>query len=636
MRALPDPSVLRHRRPSMAAVLTIAALVLLSFAGCAGQQEELATTSNEAAETTGDRGFFGPTAYEVPYDVTLPGVPQGDFWEEYSALSSGEKLTALGTFAWKEFIALNWPTSYGVSGFPANQRGEPDTNVTTAQFTQVGQQARVWQTYRHRVEVFPMADSGGTYPGYPTSFDGPPQYFYRNPDFASNGIRPCGNPSGAELSTLTSYFNNLDETSEIGLCTLFVDADPTLPPYTGPEPFYSGLPGQPRRFIYQAKANRAMFDYIYDNQYYDMGTRWAAGQATYTAVTTENQGGVAPCPGGILCFPPGDISTSTEGMIEVKATWRQLTADEYNSGRFLTATIINYTEDSSTGETCYQIIEDPGTKPLPANTVVPYGLTGLHIIHKTTNFPTFVFATFEQVDNLDSTVPGNDLFYYNFNSGIVNPGKQYVTQRAHPIPDAIVDLNQAVHDELRSFLAANGYTDSVWNYYQLVGVQGEASDYANDIDFFLANVTTETNEVLRSFSGGLDMATGTIDPTKVNIYQGDQTFIGGGCKGCHGNAQAGVAPPAGVTGGDGSFDFSFITANAPFDGEPDLINADVNDIPANWYPDAAGQHTASLVLPPHGPAPTAGSTRSSDSNSTTDPTPNPSDPHQAGSRAATR
>ena len=50
-------------------------------------------------------------------------------------------------------------------------------------------------------------------------------------------------------------------------------------------------------------------------------------------------------------------------------------------------------------------------------------------------------------------------------------------------------------------------------------------------------------------------------------------FIGGGCKGCHDNAQEGASPPAGVPGtGKGSFDFSFITAQAPFEGTPDAVN----------------------------------------------------------------
>lgn len=566
----------------------VAALVLL--AACAPASDDAARdVATPAAPPAGTFEFFGADAYNVPYDVTVP-----------SGATSEETLTALGTFAWKEFIALNWPASYGVAGFPANQRGEPNTNVSTAAFTQVDSAPRVWQTYMHRVEIFPMADSGGSYPDYPMSFDTPPQYYYRGVD---GGIPPCDG-TGGDLSTLTTYFNNLDETSEIGLCTLFVDGDPNAvgaPPPEGAE-FYQGLPGQPRRFIYQAKANETMFDYISGNDLYDMDTRWALGQTTFTQVTTEQKGGVAPCPDGVLCFPPGVARGqpgATEGAIEVKATWRQLTADEYNSGRFLTATIINYTSNTD-GDTCYQIIEDPGVKPLPAGTVVPYGVTGLHIIHKTTHFPTFVFATFEQVDNLDQSVPYNELFYYNFNVGIVNPEKQYVTQRAHPIPNAIVDLNQAVHDELRQLLGQNGYDDSVWNYYQLVGVQGAASDYADDIDFFLANVTTETNEVLRSFSGGLDMATGTIDPTQVNIYQGADTFVGGGCKGCHGNAQAGVAPPTGVSGGDGSFDFSFITANAPFDGTPDLINASVTEVPQNWYPQSPSRQVAHLSIPAHG------------------------------------
>jgi hypothetical protein len=505
--------------------------------------------------------FFGSNASQVPNDLVVP-----------TGSSPEQALTLLSTFAWQEFIALNWLSTYNTTSFT---RGEPDTHVTPLQFTQLGTQPLVWQTYMHRVEIFPLGvtqDGVTTYPNYPTSFNTPPQYFYTG--VAGGQILPCGGGS-PPLSGLTTYFNNLDETSEISLATLFVQGDPNAPgaPPPASSPFYSGLPGQPRRFIYQAKANATMFNYILANKLYDSSTRKQVLGSTYTAVNQQGLGGIAPCPtAGILCFPPGQLNPPVQGMMEVKATWRQLTLTEYQSGRYVTAPVVRYSNPNpATPSTyCYEVI--PGT---PTSTTLPYGLVGLHIIHKTTNFPTFIFATFEQVDNLDQSKPDNQIFFYNNNNnGIVNPGQQYVTTRSHPVPPQVLAVNQQVQAQLHQLLQGSPFKDSVWAYYQLVGVQGEASNYAENNDFFLANIATETNEALSSFSGTLS-ANGTINSTQADIHQGTTTFIGGGCKGCHGNAQIGNAQTQQAS------DFSFITLKAPF-GAPDAINQPISMSSSPW------------------------------------------------------
>ena len=92
-------------------------------------------------------------------------------------------------------------------------------------------------------------------------------------------------------------------------------------------------------------------------------------------------------------------------------------------------------------------------------------------------------------------------------------------------------------------------------------------------DYFLANIVTETNEALRSFSGTLDADNGTINPQNTNLRVGTTALTGGGCKGCHGNAQVGPLIEAGAPIPDPliASDFSFITQGAPFD-VPDAIN----------------------------------------------------------------
>ncbi len=533
---MPDKRNLFPNRSPAAVAATILSLALLHCAPGVRNDTFVSDTpdavNEKAPPPPSGVDFFSGDPSQVPYDV--PG-------------GAAASQTRLAVFAWQEFIALNYASNYDTTNYT---RGEPDTSGSDqglATFlTPDPEVPRVWQTYKHRVEIFPEDTTS-----YQSDFNSAPQYFYGDP------ILPLNDPDGTPLSQLTTYFNNLDEASEIDLCTLFVDGDPNAIGAQPAPPVASGVAGAPRRIIYQAKANSYMFDYIVSNDLYLESKRSALIASTATAVTQNGQGGlIAPEP-GTLAFPAGSLSTN-EGTIEVKASWRQLTWDEYQSGRFLTGPVIRYIADGS-GDSTYQIIDSPSTPYTSQPTQVPYGVVGLHIIHKTDSFPTFVFATFEQVDNLNSESPqgpqpNNQLFYYNRNEGIASSGRQNVNRRAHPISDEVKQVNHLAHEQIMAQQA-----DSVWQYYKLVGVQGASSNDQQDDDFFLANIVTETNEVLRSFSGTLDNTNGTIDPTQVNTYVGTQSYINGGCKGCHGNAQVAGA------------DFSFITLNAPFP-EVDVIN----------------------------------------------------------------
>jgi hypothetical protein len=70
--------------------------------------------------------------------------------------------------------------------------------------------------------------------------------------------------------------------------------------------------------------------------------------------------------------------------IEVKAGWRVLNPNEISSGRFHTATVRYY--EQGNGTICYQ--------------QATFGLVSLHIIQKTPLAPYFIYATFEQTDNI--------------------------------------------------------------------------------------------------------------------------------------------------------------------------------------------------------------------------------------------
>ncbi|MFY0629574.1 MAG: hypothetical protein JXR05_04275 [Flavobacteriaceae bacterium] len=479
--------------------------------------------------------FFGNSPYNVPHDVDKPG---------------DSTQLALSVFAWKEFIALNWPSTYNAEKGVYNRATPYTGKDALSKFLKPDAKGKlVWHTYKHRVEMYPK-----NIDNYNKQFDSPPKYMY------DGNIK--GLSSNKPFDQVT-VFNNLDETSEINLCTLFVEGDPNSPganDFNNPG-IASGLPGAPRRMIYEAKANRVMFDYVVKTGLYDSIIRKAWMQTTDYNIKNKGLGAtyLKNPPAGMIVFPFGEIGGS-EGSIEVKATWRQLTLNEYKSGRYLTAPIIYYrggtlASPNPNGQAYYEIVDGEPTYDKKGKLkTLPYGLVGLHIIHKTKNFPSYVFTTFEQVDNLSTKEESlNKLFYYNRNENpFISSGKQSVYTRSNPILADTDKVNNLAHAQIKK-----NDPNSVWQYYKLIGVQGHPVQNDNTTDYYLSNIATETNAVLANFSGTLDTQRGTKDPTGINVYQRRNKIVQGGCKGCHGNAQMA--------------DFSFITKNAPIK-EVDFIN----------------------------------------------------------------
>ena len=133
---------------------------------------------------------------------------------------------------------------------------------------------------------------------------------------------------------------------------------------------------------------------------------------------------------------------------------------------------------------------DPYYDTLRTTTVA---LVGLHILHKTTSQPTWVWATFEQVDN----VPGSSDAPYGYNfhnktctdqtvklntdtsvtvSCTPNTSPPYYLKKAPPVPIQLTrvntidqknakPINQRMQDSIAKF-----YPNSVWQYYELVDV----------------------------------------------------------------------------------------------------------------------------------------------------------------------
>lgn len=273
---------------------------------------------------------------------------------------------------------------------------------------------------------------------------------------------------------------------------------------------------------YQIAANQISYDYIVDNGLYNKNTAQSFA---------------------LIDFP--DFAT------EVKAGWRILEAGD-DTSRYLTIPATVATFDSQ------------GNKNGTAD--VTLGLVGLHIITKAKGFPQWVWATFEQVDNVTSA-PGVFSSYYDPSApaGKVNqspclnhatpcvpvPGTTFQTPnpltRVTAIADSTASVNNAAQAQLQN---------TFLQYYQLITTQRPAdpNDPGNPAGTptpgVAANVTMES--YIQPTSSCMDChSTAVVKPGKKS----DFSFLflhaqaPSSCSTCHSGSEIKQA---------GSYDAAFI------------------------------------------------------------------------------
>ncbi len=552
-------------------------LTMHSVALCAASFVALAPANVFAAENP-----QGPTqAASITVSPDVPtDVPGG---------ASNADIATAAAFAWQEFIALNWPAQAG-------GRDTPEKSALFGQNAAAGGPPLVWETFRHKIEIFPSrekADITNAYPlpQTPFNYNAPPAYFYVPGQVGSRdgGVAPC--PGQTRVSQ--AAWINLDETSQIGLDQMYAGVLPAGA---------AGNNSAPQLIRFMAKANKTEYDYVlFGNNYYYHSQELDSAEKNFQKAV-QNQ--VPPQP-PFVSFPPGTI--------EVKSGWRPLAAGE-DPSRFHTATVRFYEKDKNNSDRpCY--FENQ------------WALIALHIIQKTPSAPAFVFATFEQADNIltrdgkpvedengaiinppsggptepaltykDAPPPtgpkvsvagayctdiGKRLFYHELpgmsprpsNTGLPLGGDICVNQRFNAIPSDIVKVNKAAHNAIADYNSKNNVQKSPWQYYKLVNVQAypfdkSQIDGSNRSTFYLANSVVETDYTLQMFSGRLSGGAPTDYPpppppplqAPPNAYVFSPAFHEynmGGCQGCHGNAQV------------GGRDFSFILDGNEFQAEPE-------------------------------------------------------------------
>jgi hypothetical protein len=335
---------MKARKTVSLAVFTLSLLML----GIAARKES--SSSNQTPAAMSDTGAIPITISSAVPSELNPGTGPG-----FGAPSASMQQAA--AFAWQEFIALNWPAVPQTGAL--NTRDTPDNNCKFGDPKCTG--PLVWETFRGKVEIFP---GQGNPPGYtPTApsygYDGAPTYNY------SPAILPC------DAGPTQPVWINLDETDEITLASMYAGAAPsaTSPANSAP---------QIVRFL--AKGNRTEYAYVAQNQWWDSDSN--------TVKTVKNKT-IAYLAANMVSPPAGgnQYVSLPDGTIETKAGWRLLTPTEASSGRFTTA-MAQYYENGTGGTICSR--------------QAVFGLVALHIIQKTPTAPYFIYASFEQTDNIQT------------------------------------------------------------------------------------------------------------------------------------------------------------------------------------------------------------------------------------------
>ncbi|MPQ71158.1 MULTISPECIES: sialidase family protein [unclassified Pseudomonas] len=365
---------------------------------------------------------------------------------------------------------------------------------------------------------------------------GPTRPFASSPQY-----RYVSFPNGVPLAPGASFahYNNLDEATQIGQNAIFFPVNPPRPAMNGSH--YA--PSNDSQILFEAKANPVIYTYAQ----------------------------------GLSMYP--DHIVLPDGAVEVKAAWRKL-ADipVAQRARYHTATVVTY----------------HGTDKAPVAYNEDYALVALHIIHKTANYPTFIFATFEHEDamTLPDKSPTGLYYIANYDKVAYSPDngsppvatfsdgntthtvtlpRGDVADSAHtppiysgsngipkgqagPIrvvqPQTIYSEVTAVNNQVKQLMdGSSAFNNSVWKHYRLKGVQAIPSSTETDPDYYLANILVESSQPGIQLFRGSNVFPVPEDNTLTNMRTvknikvpdfdhstGSQTM--GGCMGCHGIAQS--------------------------------------------------------------------------------------------------
>jgi hypothetical protein len=435
-------------------------------------------------------GFVLSYSAKEPLDSQYqpPGITLENFKEPPEKARSSD-VFGFADIAWKTFVTLNWPTNY---------EGRPLEKFT---FGEAPLAPRVWEFYRTPGEVFlPNAEN--------------PLLNTRNP-FATRTLKlDLNEAKGSGLLETSKMQENLQKSRAL---IKEINASGKCPVEMGPsqaknDVFFNNIPLVDRRgnyVIIETHLNQNEFNQIVDNEWYN-----ASKLAEYD--DEKNR------------FQFKSTTARTDAPIEIKAAWRVFDQDSkseeknryYTTKRVLEIPKKRFCSNDSCPDASAQNISSPDDTVLRE---IEVGLIGFHIAYKIPKqqglTPGWVWATFEQVDNLEVIKPPEvvglkpTLSNPDCNSNMENCESNYpyvewpflwrdesphaVTQTKSPngkiipkaqIPTQVVRLseqpkcrNSYLADDIKENLKEQNENwqrafhtvvpNSVWQYYQLVGTQ---------------------------------------------------------------------------------------------------------------------------------------------------------------------
>jgi hypothetical protein len=308
---------------------------------------------------------------------------------------------------------------------------------------------------------------------------------------------------------------------------------------------------------YEALVNHEEFDYIVNNTLYNLD-----GQVAFTQRDTNNE----------VDFP-ANVGTTKHGAIEIKLSWKEMGPND-DVHRFYTM------------KARVRIAGPPGPDGKPQFRTIHAGLVGMHISMRTASSQEWIWATFEQIDNVrQNPLEHGGLSHANFMNPALKDAPVNVLPAKNAVPDptgstsyttwyesltttpvqvarinvptqrGLNDLDARIESSVgelnKQVQAILHQNNSVFQYYELIGTQwpvhqnapafagGQDSapeSIANKtpgdmIPTFLTNTTMETY-----FQKGLQKA-GPLEEddrlTDNNLI--DSTMVTGteSCVGCH-------------------------------------------------------------------------------------------------------
>lgn len=333
-------------------------------------------------------------------------------------------------YSWQMFLALNWPT---------NNQGQAAPKLTDTAFG-----APHWTLWHSSPDIF-QTDGGTPAACAPAA--------NRKLTLQRTALaKPIG--KGLPAFTAKAVATDHRKTRFLGVLSAVGELNAATPLEEIGQAFTGPLIDQNGEFVfYEILIDPNEVDYICANGLYNIN-----GQVAFSQNGTRS-----------VQMPWGDASQDWSGVFELKLAWRILKPGKDDFSRYYNMPAV---------------VMDQGPNG-PVERQVTVGLVGMHIGHKTTSSPQWIWSTFEHVDNLDVDEIANPKLSPSF----YDPNCQLCTVNQQPQADPKTGLypripvqtwrgvpipadKQALNAQARAALAKQG---SVFQYYQLIDTQWPTS-----------------------------------------------------------------------------------------------------------------------------------------------------------------